>query len=144
MLSENSSLTLSNPHHTHQNGRLRSLTKHQLAQISPRLGILNNIPFAIPFETRVRIFREFIYNDKVGHGGGGEFGGDEEDDEFGGMGGLRMRLGMDGGMGMGRGKKTNVQVRRGMVSQDGFDRLADADLKAPVRITFIDQFGQEE
>jgi ubiquitin-protein ligase E3 C len=30
------------------------------------------------------------------------------------------------------------------VAQDGFDRLAKADLKAPVEITFIDQFAVEE
>ena len=31
-----------------------------------------------------------------------------------------------------------------MVSQDGFDRLGEVDLKAPFEIAFIDQFGQEE
>lgn len=31
-----------------------------------------------------------------------------------------------------------------MVAQDGFDRLGDVDLKGPVEITFVDQFGQEE
>jgi len=31
-----------------------------------------------------------------------------------------------------------------MVSQDGFDRLGEVDLKAPIEIAFIDQFGQEE
>lgn len=45
---------------------------------------------------------------------------------------------------LGMSKKTRVQVRRGMVAQDGFDRLSDADLKAPIEISFIDQFGQEE
>jgi ubiquitin-protein ligase E3 C len=35
-------------------------------------------------------------------------------------------------------------VRRGSVAQDGFDKLEGADLKAPIEITFIDQFGQEE
>jgi ubiquitin-protein ligase E3 C len=40
--------------------------------------------------------------------------------------------------------KTRVQVRRGNVAEDGFDKLGEADLKAPVEITFIDQFGAEE
>lgn len=44
----------------------------------------------------------------------------------------------------GRRGRTRVQVRRGSVAQDGFDRLGEADLKAPIEITFIDQFGQEE
>ena len=30
------------------------------------------------------------------------------------------------------------------MSQDGFDRLGEVDLKAPIEIAFIDQFGQEE
>jgi len=106
----------------------RQLTKFQLAQISPRLGILNNIPFAIPFEIRVRIFREFVYNDMIAHG----TSLDSEPRS------LAMRAAM------GYTNKTQVQVRRGMVSQDGFDKLADADLKQPIEITFIDQFGQEE
>ncbi|KAF8553543.1 hypothetical protein OG21DRAFT_1485369 [Imleria badia] len=58
----------------------RSSAPRQLAHsLSPRLGILSNIPFAIPFETR-----------------------------------------------------------------DGYDRLAEVDLRAPISITFIDQFGEPE
>ena len=30
------------------------------------------------------------------------------------------------------------------MAQDGFDKLEGADLKAPIEISFIDQFGQEE
>jgi hypothetical protein len=30
------------------------------------------------------------------------------------------------------------------MAQDGFDKLAGTDLKAPIEIAFIDQFGQEE
>jgi ubiquitin-protein ligase E3 C len=98
----------------------RHLSKRQLAAMSPRLGILNNIPFAIPFEVRVSIFRHFVLNDMAGRGT------------------LRHR-------GFGPfGHKARVQVRRGMVAQDGFDRLGEVDLKAPIEITFIDQFGQEE
>jgi hypothetical protein len=40
--------------------------------------------------------------------------------------------------------KSRIQVRRGMVAQDGFDKLAEVNLKAPIEISFIDQFGQEE
>jgi ubiquitin-protein ligase E3 C len=40
--------------------------------------------------------------------------------------------------------RARAVVRRGQVAQDGFDRLFDADLKAPVEITFVDQFGNEE
>jgi ubiquitin-protein ligase E3 C len=36
-----------------------------LHAVAPRLAILQNMPFFIPFETRVQIFREFIRLDKV-------------------------------------------------------------------------------
>ena len=70
----------------------------------------------------------FVYNDMVAHGA---------DTGPGLSRGLHSRA-------MAYGYKTRVQVRRGMVAQDGFDRLAEADLKQPIEITFIDQFGQEE
>lgn len=38
--------------------------------------------------------------------------------------------------------KESVQVRKGVVSQDGFDRLREADLKALIGIAFIDQLGR--
>jgi hypothetical protein len=40
--------------------------------------------------------------------------------------------------------KVHAVVRRGHIAQDGFDKLGDVDLKAPIAITFIDQFGNEE
>jgi len=94
----------------------RPLSKRQVAYLSPRLGVLNNIPFAIPFETRVSMFRNFVANDMVNRG-------------------------VDRHRRTGR---TRVSVRRGNVAQDGFDKLEGADLKAPIEISFIDQFGQEE
>ncbi|KAG8852075.1 hypothetical protein FRB91_007040 [Serendipita sp. 411] len=101
------------------NNSLRKLTKRELAYLSPRLGILNNIPFAIPFESRVSIFRSFIGNDQ------------NKQDTSNLWGGLR-------------GQK--VVIRRDNVSQDGFDRLNElgAAWKGRLAITFIDQFGQEE
>lgn len=107
----------------------RQLSKRQIAAMSPRLGVLNNIPFAIPFEVRVSIFRHFVMNDMMARSG--------STDSFG------RRFGGGGGP-WGLSGKSRVQVRRGMVAQDGFDRLGDVDLKAPIEITFIDQFGQEE
>lgn len=92
-----------------------------LAQMSPRLGVLNNIPFAIPFETRVQIFRKYVYNDMVAYAG--------SSDSF-------YRA-------MSRGRSI-VSVRRGHISADGFDKLGNANLKGLIQIKFIDQFGQEE
>lgn len=39
-------------------------SKLRMARISPHLGILNNIPFVLPFEDRVQVFRMFIRNDR--------------------------------------------------------------------------------
>ncbi|THH29658.1 hypothetical protein EUX98_g4538 [Antrodiella citrinella] len=94
----------------------RPLSKRQIATLSPRLGVLNNIPFAIPFETRVSIFRSFIQNDASNRG-----------------------FNRYSHYGISR-----ITVRRGSIAQDGFDRLLNVDLKGPIAITFIDQFGQEE
>jgi len=94
----------------------RPLTRRTLADLSPRLGVLNNIPFAIPFEARVKIFRSFIENDRHSTGAG-----------------TRSFF-----------QRTRATVRRGHVAEDGFDKLAEADLKQPIEITFIDQFGEQE
>jgi len=40
-------------------GRQR-FSKRQLAFMSPRLGLLNNLPMVIPFQTRVEVFNRFI------------------------------------------------------------------------------------
>lgn len=94
----------------------RLLSKRQAAYLSPRLAVLNNIPFAIPFETRVSIFRHFILNDMVSRGRLDRFSS----------------------------RRTRAVIRRDKIAQDGFDRLQDTNLKQPLEIVFIDQFGQEE
>jgi len=94
----------------------RSLTKQQAAYLSPRLAVLNNIPFAIPFEARVSIFRHFVLNDMMSRGRMDRFSGG----------------------------RTKAVIRRDKIAQDGFDRLQDANLKQPLEIVFVDQFGQEE
>jgi hypothetical protein len=94
----------------------RPLSKSQVAYMLPRLGVLNNIPFSIPFEIRVSIFRYFVASDM-------------------------MNRRVDRHRGTGR---TRVLVRMGNVAQDGFDKLEGADLKAPIKISFIDQSEKEE
>lgn len=94
----------------------RPLTRRTLADLSPRLGVLNNIPFAIPFESRVKIFRSFIEND-------------------------RHSIGVDTRSIF---RRTRATVRRGHVAEDGFDKLSEANLKHPIEIAFIDQFGEQE
>ncbi|KAF7322217.1 HECT-domain-containing protein [Mycena kentingensis (nom. inval.)] len=97
----------------------RAVSTRQIARLAPRLGILHNIPFSIPFSTRVQIFRNFIYQD------------------------IRNRDDESYHMGHGSGRY-QITVRRDQISRDGFDRLKDVDLKGRIGITFIDQFGEEE
>lgn len=59
------------PGHTRaRGGNARSLTKRQVAALSPRLGVLNNIPFAIPFDVRVSVFRGWVARDMIERAGG--------------------------------------------------------------------------
>ncbi|KAJ5183327.1 hypothetical protein N7492_000943 [Penicillium capsulatum] len=68
----NESSGLAGTSHAQQTIRRESLRRHQqrvargriLAAIAPRLEILRNMPFFIPFATRVQIFREFIFHDQ--------------------------------------------------------------------------------
>ncbi|KDN51329.1 HECT-domain-containing protein [Tilletiaria anomala UBC 951] len=101
-------------------GRTQGLTARTLAFLSPRLGVLNNIPFVIPFEVRVEIFRQFIRNDA-------------------------QRLGIEQHAFM-RPRRHRIKVRRGHVADDGFAQLnLHGDmLKHPIEIAFIDEWGQEE
>ncbi|KDR70650.1 hypothetical protein GALMADRAFT_879854 [Galerina marginata CBS 339.88] len=96
------------------------ITIHQWNFARPWVAILKNIPFALPFETRVSIFQHFIATDRVLHSS-------------------TERLDA-----MGHDQRLRVKIRRGVVTQDGFERLGEIDLRAPLEIAMIDQFGQEE
>lgn len=88
-------------------------SKRQLAYISPRLGLLNNLPMTVPFTTRLEIFRNSIEMDR---------------DRFNATGGEGHRL--------------KAKIRRNRLAEDGFDALADAGpaLKGSVYIKFYDQW----
>ncbi|EJT98849.1 HECT-domain-containing protein [Dacryopinax primogenitus] len=91
-----------------------------MARLSPRLGVLNNLPFAIPFEVRVGIFRQFVRNDMESIGIYDVYG-------------LRR-------------PRHGVEIRRDHVAEDGYDGLSGLGqaLKGPVAITFRDQWGNIE
>ncbi|KAI1333870.1 hypothetical protein F5Y15DRAFT_322780 [Xylariaceae sp. FL0016] len=122
--------------------QLRKIQREQLlGQIGPKLEILRNMPFAIPFEVRVQIFRQFVYLDKVKRRNG------HVDAD-------RWRLavisgeGFDGTGARGRdilGRHT-AQVQRGQVFDDAYEHFfpLGEGLKEPIQITFVDQFGTQE
>lgn len=91
--------------------------RRDYSHLTPRLAVLNNIPFAIPFNVRVEMFRQFVRVDMIKH--------DRSDSHF-------------------SYHRNRVVIRRDNVSADGFDKLGAIDLKGELKITFVDQFGQEE
>ncbi|EGU80712.1 hypothetical protein FOXB_08752 [Fusarium oxysporum f. sp. conglutinans Fo5176] len=48
--------------------QIRSQRERRLAEMKPKLEILKHMPFAVPFETRVQIFRHFIQLDRQQRG----------------------------------------------------------------------------
>ncbi|KAI0014511.1 hypothetical protein F4780DRAFT_774158 [Xylariomycetidae sp. FL0641] len=126
----------------------RQLRKHQreqlLARAGPKLEILRNMPFAIPFHTRVQIFRQFVFIDKTKR----RMGHVDPD---------RWRLAIltdsDGGIFNGpsaRGRdilgRHTARVKRGDVFEDALDQFypLGEGLKEPIQITFVDQFDNAE
>ncbi|KAI1451269.1 hypothetical protein F4805DRAFT_121801 [Annulohypoxylon moriforme] len=119
--------------------RLRKVQREQiLAQVGPKLEILRNMPFAIPFEVRVQIFRQFVHLDKFKRRGG------HVDPD-------RWRISVLSGDAItSRGRDTigrhTARVKRGNVFSDAFDQFypLGESLKEPIQITFVDQFDQPE
>ncbi|KUI69701.1 hypothetical protein VM1G_05521 [Cytospora mali] len=112
--------------------------KRLLATVAPKLEILRNMPFVIPFDTRVKIFRQFVHLDKIrrreGH---------VEPDQW------RMSV-MQGVRDPGRARdvlgRHHAKVRRGRVFEDAFEQFYELrdGLKEPIQITFVDQFDIPE
>lgn len=96
------------------------LSARTRAFVGPRLGVLNHIPFVIPFEVRVEVFRQFVRNDVE-------------------------RLGLARDV-YGFPRRHRVTVRRTAVAEDGMAQLNGLGprLKEPLEIVFVDPFGQVE
>ncbi|EPS40412.1 hypothetical protein H072_5778 [Dactylellina haptotyla CBS 200.50] len=113
--------------------REKDLRHNYLAAITPRLEILQNLPFLIPFRTRVTIFRDFVRLDQQRRGTG--------DHDF-----WRLNQAnplMDHHSGN---TKHHGVIRRDHVFEDAYDEfyaLGDG-FKEPIQITFVDSFGAEE
>ena len=88
--------------------------------MTPRLKVLNNIPFVIPFDVRVEIFRQFVRNDI-------------------------QRLGISRDM-FAPTRRHRATIRRGHVAEDGIAQLngLGSNLKEPLEIMFVDQWGMPE
>ena len=87
---------------------------------TPRLNILRNVPFFIPFETRVEIFRGFIDRDRVQYGSRQFFD----------------QVGMP-----------QIAIQRAHILEDAFEGLNEfskTEWKSALRIQLVDQFGLPE
>jgi ubiquitin-protein ligase E3 C len=111
-----------------------------LAAIAPRLEILRNMPFFIPFATRVQIFRQFILRDQQRRRNG------FVDPET-----WRLSVAQQSMMNSQFNApdvlaRHHADIRRESVFEDAFSQfygLGDG-LKEPIQISFIDQFGSME
>jgi ubiquitin-protein ligase E3 C len=111
-----------------------------LAAIAPRLEILRNMPFFIPFATRVQIFRQFILRDQQRRRNG------FVDPET-----WRLSVAQQSLMNSQFNApdvlaRHHADIRRESVFEDAFSQfygLGDG-LKEPIQISFIDQFGSME
>lgn len=113
----------------------RAVRRKKLAEVGPRLEVLQNMPFSIPFETRVQIFRQFVFRDQTRRRGG------NADPDI-------WRMSMQGhrapgGEILGR---HHAKIRRDQLFEDAFDQFYELGdgLKEPIQITFVDKFDTVE
>ncbi|BDD59438.1 hypothetical protein MPDQ_002997 [Monascus purpureus] len=117
--------------------------RRQLQAVAPRLEILRNMPFFIPFATRVQIFREFIYRDQMRRRRG------YVDPDAWRMSVAQASMGrmIDGHPAVHDIlSKHHADIRRESVFEDAFDQFygLGEGLKEPIQISFIDRFGTVE
>lgn len=113
-----------------QRQQRKASRRRYLQAVAPRLEILQNMPFFIPFTTRVKIFREFVHLDMTKRR-------NTADPEA-----WRARM-MFGG---GPGDKHSARIRRDNEFEDAYQQFYSLGqgLKEPIQITFVDQFDAAE
>lgn len=103
-----------------------------LESVTPRLEILQNMPFFIPFSTRVQIFRQFVALDQVRRRGF------SDPDEW-----RSAVMSISNGNIIGRHR---AKVRRENIFDDAYAQFYDLGegLKEPIQIRFVDKFDTIE
>jgi len=129
--------------HTQRIRRLEQMQRQQraiahrrhLQAVAPRLEILQNMPFLIPFETRVKIFRRFVNMDQIKRRGGAV------DPELWRLSRLHGGDPFRGGL-----ERHSAKIRRGYEFEDAYEAFFSLGpaLKEPISITFVDQFDNPE
>ncbi|OBT41030.1 hypothetical protein VE00_08404 [Pseudogymnoascus sp. WSF 3629] len=103
-----------------------------LAAVGPRLEVLQNMPYVIPFKTRVQIFRQFAHQDQYRRRSG------NTDPDVWRM--LNMPFPGEGN------SRHHARIRRDNVLEDAFGQFFNLGegLKEPIQITFVDKFDNVE
>lgn len=112
-----------------------------LASVGPRLEVLQNMPFVIPFETRVQIFRQFVLLDQTRRRDGNV---DPDHWRMAVMEAAHMHPRRRNGHELlGR---HHAKIRRDQIFEDAYDQFYELGegLKEPIQITFVDQFDSVE
>ena len=115
-----------------QRQQRKTARRKYLESVTPRLEVLQNMPFFVPFSTRVQIFRQFVALDQVRRRG------TADPDEW------RFTLmNSQNGNIIGRHR---AKVRRKRVFDDAYEQFFDLgeDLKEPIQIRFVDEFDTIE
>jgi ubiquitin-protein ligase E3 C len=119
----------------------KAARKKVLAAVGPRLEVLQNMPFVIPFETRVQIFRHFVYLDQTRRRGG------QVDPDLWRMSVVQQAMAQNGRP-LGREvlNKHHAKIRRDRVFEDAYNQFykLGESLKEPIQITFVDKFDAVE
>jgi len=122
--------------------RTANHTERFRSTMGPKLEVLRNMPFAIPFEVRVQIFRQFVHLDQTKRRGG-----NVDPDRW----RIAILSGEEGPHGPGDQRRQYLgrhaaTVGRGRVFDDAYDQFYSLGegLKEPIQITFVDQFEQPE
>ncbi|KAL8710693.1 MAG: hypothetical protein Q9220_004711 [cf. Caloplaca sp. 1 TL-2023] len=99
-----------------------------LESVTPRLEILQNMPFFIPFATRVQIFRQFVLLDQMRRRG-------TADADLWSLSMMNPAIG-----------KHRAKVHRESIFDDAFDQYYSLgeSFKEPIQISFVDKFDTVE
>ncbi|OBS23532.1 hypothetical protein FPOA_04082 [Fusarium poae] len=102
--------------------QVRTQKERRLAEMGPKLEILKHMPYAVPFETRVMIFRHFITLDRAQRDGNNMM---SFTSPF---------------------AKHHAQISRKQLFEDAYKQFYEIGegLKDPIQITFVDRFGAQE
>lgn len=138
---------LTRQRHSLQSGDRRRRHKFLMRQkiltaIGPRLQVLQNMPFVIPFETRVELFRQFVLLDQIRRRGGHV---DPDAWRRSILEHPAMRLG-NRALGHEELERHHAKIRRNNIFEDAYEKLYSLEdgLKEPIQITFVDQFDTVE